>query len=237
MIDAYEQTGKLIRQVKRRVASSYRNYDRRPRRNNRILHDYKCIFIHIPKTGGSSIASVLNNLPNRTYPPICIPELYKHAKAVEVQRALGAEMWNEYFTFAIVRNPWDLMVSSYNWWLQKAYKWPALHPQIDKIKAMGSFEAFMQSKYGRFMINEFEGDDMFDWISNRNAIIVDYVGRFEALDDAWLEICTRLNVTGTPLTHLNQSERKHYRDYYSDKTKDIVYRRFRKTIDWFGYEY
>jgi len=181
----------------------------------RIFHDFKCIFIHIPKTAGNSITQTLNSLPrqkiNIKHPYVDLP---KHAKASEIKQAVGNEIWEEYFTFAFVRNPWDLMVSSYFWWLQKAPKWKKFHADIKEIEQLGSFTHFMYSQYGRGMINRLEGN-LFDWLSEDGEIIVDFVGRFENLHNDWNEICDRIGVEPYELPHTNQTERSSYREYYT----------------------
>ena len=204
----------------------------------RILHGYGCIFVHIPKTGGNSIMASLNSLPQRRaaaeFPPVKYP---KHAKAAEVKGVVGDPLWEEYFSFAFVRNPWDLMVSSYGWWLQKAQKWEKFHLNVREIERMGSFSAFMHSRYGRRMINRSEGD-IFDWISEDGRIIVDFVGRFESLQEDWDRICDRIGAPRRQLPHMNRTERKaSYREYYSEETRRIVAERFHRTIEMFGYEF
>jgi len=216
-----------------------------PHRKNKIffhkniLYDYKCIYIHIPKTGGTSINNALHNLPKKNrledFNPVRL-NYSKHASALEMKHAVGDEIWEEYFTFAFVRNPWDIMVSSYNWWLQKAPKWKHLHHDVKNIEHLGSFERFMHSKYGRKMINEFKGN-MFNWLSENDEVIVDFVGKFENIQEDWNRICERLCVEPYKLPYLNQTERKHYKEYYTQETKQIVHERFKKIIEIYDYEF
>ena len=74
-----------------------------------ISHQYKCIFIHIPRTGGTSIEmSITGNdwwFFNRGE---------KHI-TVRQARARYADYWKEYFKFTIVRNPYDQLVSHWLW--------------------------------------------------------------------------------------------------------------------------
>jgi hypothetical protein len=35
-------------------------------------------------------------------------------------------LWRQHFAFTFVRNPWDLMGSSYCWWLRKGKGYPAI---------------------------------------------------------------------------------------------------------------
>ena len=106
-----------------------------------------------------------------------------------MRTVIGQDLWASYFTFAFVRNPWDLMVSTYNWWLQKAPRWESLNETVAEITAMGGFVGFMQSRYGSAQINEIEGN-ISGWITDGSGnIILDYVARFERLQEDWQVVC------------------------------------------------
>ncbi|NEO98873.1 MAG: sulfotransferase family protein [Symploca sp. SIO2E9] len=194
--------------------------------------EHQVISVHIPKTAGNSIARGLayNGFAKT-------PLLKKHAKAQEYREVVGNRVWEECFTFALVRNPWDLMVSSYNWWLQKASKYEQLHQEIEAIRQLGSFPAFINSIYGSMMLNEYYGS-IVDWICDcRQKVIVEFVGKFESLDDDWSYICKRLSLKDTTLPHTNQTSRLTYQDYYDTKSKKIVEQRFEWAINQFGYTF
>ena len=215
----------------------------------RILPDHNCIYIHIPKTDGNSIAEALDTLPSTTVfdlpdtglydPDIELPDVHrpKHIKAHELRSAIGQEAWAQFFTFAFVLNPWDLMVSSYNWWLQKASKWPDYPPIVVEIRGMDGFAGFMASRLGARQINEMEGN-ISDWITDgAGNILLDYVARFESLEESWGVICDRMDVPLIPLPYENKSERSHYRTYYNQETRQQIADRFSWSIEKFGYRF
>ena len=149
---------------------------------------------------------------------------------------MGQVAWSRSFSFAFVRNPWDLMVSSYRWWLEKADRWDELRPAADEIRGMGSFPTFIHSPYGRQMINEQSGT-LRDWICDGDGqIIVDRVGRFERLRDDWAEISETIGVN-VPLPHLNQGTRGPYQDYYDDASRGLIEERFDWAIEHFKYRF
>jgi hypothetical protein len=65
-----------------------------------ISHEHKFIFVHVPKTGGTSIESLLD-LSGA-----------KHNTARQY-RNFFPDVWKRYFSFAFVRNPWDRVLSFY----------------------------------------------------------------------------------------------------------------------------
>jgi len=222
-----------------------------------ISYKHKFVFVHIPKTAGTSISRRLFREEHfslykavkkvkfisnylftcQLYALLFTPDLHKHAKAREIRSVVGEKVWNDFYTFAFVRNPWDLMVSSYKWWLQKANIWPHLKEDIDNIKKMDGFNSFIRSDYGRKMLNEQYGN-IYDWISDeKGQIMLDYVGRFENLEEDFYSISEEIGLPVKELPRVNVTNRDHYREYYDDYTKSIVEERFHKTIKLFDYHF
>jgi hypothetical protein len=221
-----------------------------------VSHHKQFIFVHLPKTGGTAVNRVLQketesmhqkalrklkNLPFWLWPGyngagFITPRISKHAKAREIRDVLGDDMWETYFTFTFVRNPWDLMVSSYKWWLQKAYIWPHLKRRIDVIKGL-SFPQFIRTEFGMKMINEHYGD-MYDWlVDEEGRVIVDHVGKYEHLQEEFTMIGQKIGLKRFKLPQVNITHRDHYRAYYDDATRELVARRFIKTIEAFDYKF
>ncbi len=222
-----------------------------------ISHDHRFIFVHIPKTAGTSITRALLSqevplyrkairklthlhtrlLPGPASPRLSQPPIPKHAKAKDIKKMVGRKIWNSYFTFAIVRNPWDLMVSSYHWWLQHAEIWEKLQPYHEAVRAMDGFDRFIRSDLGRERINEARGD-IFDWLTDEDGgIIVDYVARYEQLQDEYNKICQITGIPPVSLPQTNTTRRSDYRDYYDDQSQKLVQERFHRTIKQFGYSF
>jgi len=67
---------------------------------------------------------------------------------------------------------------------------------------------------------------------------IDYIGRFEDLDNSWKYICEKLNIPEIPLPHKNKSEgSKDYREVYTEKTKAFVAEKYSDDIKLFNYEF
>ncbi len=86
-----------------------------------INHEYKCIFVEVPKTGSTSIRSIIGS-PEK--PHLNIKEI-KEKNFYEFdldttnvfmhffKRKIIELKWKQYFKFGFVRNPWDRVVSLY----------------------------------------------------------------------------------------------------------------------------
>lgn len=161
------------------------------------------IFIHINKTGGSSVALALG-LP-----------MQMHATALEIRHHLTREQWDQAFKFAFVRNPWDKVVSHYHYRVHTN--------QTGLGDGNIDFNGWVQRSYGSKEPAFYDNPRFFmpqlDWISDESgALIVDHVGRYENLAKDFSEVCRILGVR-KELPHVRQSSHKHYRDYYSDEAK------------------
>jgi hypothetical protein len=194
------------------------------------------VFIHTPKCAGTSIHRALRTIHDRLSLPLDERKYHKHEKASEVRRILGPT-WDKCFTFSFIRNPWDLMVSSYHWWLNHASQFPSLVEHASKVKALPDFGAFIRSPYGSEMINEQQGKDLTDWISDGDKVIVDLVGRYENLEQDWQRVCEALKIESLPLTRENRVARSDYRSFYDVASQRLVADRFARTIKQFGYEF
>jgi hypothetical protein len=79
------------------------------------------------------------------------------------------------------------------------------------------------------------------YLVDSDEIVVDYVGRYENLLEAWGFLRDKLNIGSRhrdmELPRLNVSEREDYRIYYKDKDIERVYDLYKKDIELFKYNY
>lgn len=211
-----------------------------------VKPEQRVIFIHIPKCGGTSVHDFLEaSTPLRQMPPtaaqlaqFCEPSLHKHVKARDLYAIVGSDLWESTGRLAVVRNPWDLMVSSYCWWLEKAHRFSSLRNDASEVAKLGDFSSFIKSEYGGNRINECEGNPQ-DWfMDEKGADMVTSVARFETLDDDLALFCEKAEITpGKALPRLNFTVRTGYRDYYNTETRNTVAKRFSYVIDRFEYAF
>ena len=200
-----------LRQFPRLRAVALRGATTYWRLRERYLQNY--LFIHINKTGGRSIETALG----------CV---YEHKTARQKRREVGAAVWDEKFTFAFVRNPWDRVVSQYFY-----------RRQTEQGAEDLSFEDWVRRVYAEQDPQLRSREVLFlpqsDWVTDENGdYLVDFVGRFERFEEDFQHVCDRIGVAKS-LPHKNKSSRGDYRAYYTDETAGIVARYFAEDIDRF----
>lgn len=189
--------------------------------------NHQCIFIHIPRTGGVSISNAL------------FGHLIGHHRTAEQYRCIfGHSAFRKYFKFTFVRNPWDRAVSAFSF-----------------LKAGGMDE--LDKQWARDYLSDYDNFDSFvrGWITPQNIrkIIhfvpqhefiysddlrpfIDFTGRFEDLDADFQRVRYRLGLQ-TALQHMNASNRREYKRYYTRQSRDIIGEVYRTDIVLFGYDF
>jgi len=205
----------------------------------------KFIFIHIYKTAGFSMTNALTPFavrPKSKYRLLRVvfrllkrierltsfdPESFStHLTASEVINAIGRKTFDSYFSFAIVRNPWDWQVSIYHYMLKSEN-----HHQHNLAKSFGNFDAYIRWRCAEEV--RFQKDFIY---SEDGELLVDFVGRFENIDTDFKKICSRIGISAT-LPKLNVSNTIPYQQFYNDETRELVRRTFDVDISLFGYEF
>ncbi len=203
----------------------------------------KFVFIHIYKTGGTSVQKMLEKYDRRfdltcrlkllarkatnsDMPVLARP--YKHANAEKVRTLIGADCYDSYFKFAFVRNPWDWQVSLYYYMLRSP---DTMHPQVPLVKSMENFD-----RYIRWRCRE-EVRLQYNFIYVDGKLLVDFVGRYENFQLDFDKICDRLDIARQQLPKVNTTKRDRYRDYYTPETRLLVSEAFSVDIETFGYEF
>ncbi len=197
-------------------AGKYRTWHRTWR--ERYLRPY--VFIHINKTGGSSIEKALGMRLD-------------HGTALEKYRQLGDKAWQKKYKFTIVRNPWDKVVSHYHY--------RVLTNQTGLKDKSISFDEWLQLCYVDRNPQFFDQPKMFQpqtqWlVDEQGELLVDFVGRFENLEVDFQRVCQSLNLK-LALGHKKKSKRGSYRDYYSSNSRDLIADIFASDIQIFDYNF
>ena len=210
---------------------------------------YRFLFVHIPKTGGTSIRAALRYY--KWSDPYRIPlflcsrlsaftghrlacKLPRHAKIIAAHEMLPRDFFDSLFKFAFVRNPWDLQVSSYHHILRE-------RPHL--LADIKDFETFIKVKLDpdrppvyHFDVTTTPQSDYL--IDLKGRILVDYIGRYESLEEDFKGVCKRIGIKPPRLPHKRKAvDRWDYRRYYSDHTAELIANHFKRDIELFGYSF
>ncbi|HEY2569478.1 MAG TPA: sulfotransferase family 2 domain-containing protein [Candidatus Udaeobacter sp.] len=199
-----------------------------------ISFQKRFLFVHIPKTAGNSIQSVLSEysedellalrkeqdgverfgLHNPRY------KIKKHSTLTEYRAALGEADFGNLYKFTCVRNPWDRMVSYYFTPTQAPEAWDRKKFKriISSALSVGDYLRLEKGEKNPF--------------GNVNCIM-----RFEGLADDFRRVCTALDISPVALPQYNRSKREHYSSYYDNELRELVHKRFAAEIERFGYAF
>ena len=211
---------------------------------------HRFLFVHIAKTGGTSVRASLQPLRRRDpwYLPMYLcsrlshlsghriaTKLPRHAKVVAAKELLPREFFDSLFKFAFVRNPWDLQVSSFH------------HIRRERPQFLGGhedFEDFLRWKLNPERAYQYHLDTSIELQSDylvdlHGDLVVDFVGRYERLEVDFAEACRRIGIAQRELTHKRRAKdrKQDYRSYYSDETAGLVATHFERDIQLFGYSF
>lgn len=187
-----------------------------------VSQNPKIIFIHIPRTGGTSLRQIFG-----------FPLVGHQTKAVILRNKIGQEEWNSHYKFSIVRNPWDRTVSSYLFLkddvIGKNYKFPG---------GLAPNETFKEWVRRKMITVPFMGNFYSkSWLGDESGVIVDDILKFENYEQDVRAMLAKFGLEPDVMPHLNKSNRLHYSEYYDDITKEIVRQNFAHDIELFQYEF
>jgi len=172
------------------------------------------IFVHVPKTGGTSIEGVLREHNGKL---LMHNELNRHAYPEDTQPLMG----EGFIRFAFVRNPWDQFVSL----------WASLRQTDHAEWGRLSFEEFVKRwiEKGNLQYRYFH-PSFSKWYS--------FVGRFERLQEDWkkfVDLYAKWLPAKLPVKNISIHE--DYQECYTDTLRDMVTEAEAGVINQFGYKF
>ena len=188
-------------------------------------------YINIPKAACSSFKA---SITNRNFPD-----------DYSVHTAIGGKfrfsrLNSDYFVFSFVRNPFDRLASCYESKFHRdaAIKKPYLAYKYYLLGILSKdlgFEHFIKTIYRipeRLAEKHFRSQH--SSLYRHGKCVADFVGKFENLETDYEPI--RQKYGFAPLKHYNKTDKGNWMDYYTPKTAKMVYRKYRKDFETFGYQ-
>jgi Sulfotransferase family len=191
----------------------------------------KFIFIHNYKAAGTSIRAALSKqtlIPERLFYKIYGTLNFDyHRTALDLKKIIPPLIFNNFYKFGFVRNPWDLEVSHYTY-----VKTFTKHPDFDFYKQFKTFEAFVDWRVHNKII--LQKSFFYD---NDNQCLVNFIGKYEKLKEDYTQVCTFLNLQNDlPFYNKSRESGKKFLDYYNEKSIELVNQAYQEDIILFNYK-
>ena len=245
-----------------------------------VSHRLKAIFIHIPKCAGTSVVNILSNYDDALefVGPASVSQRVElntyhlnHVTAKHLKSVIPPDVWESYYKFTFVRDPWSRLVSIYYYRLGQLERPGNLLKTSTLLRSSKLSEIIKNplwvSKYliSDFIVkrrnkklyhNESTRISFTEWLQNgltrvksmtqnncTNFItdegghnLVDFVGSHENMESDFSEICQRLGIEAE-LPHLNSTNHRNYRSYYTPELRNLVAEKFAQDIERFHFRF
>jgi len=181
-----------------------------------LIDGGKGIFVHNPRTAGSSIAAALGCRDS-------------HETAWELRKRYGFSAWSKAWTFGMVRHPWSRAVS---WFL-----WNHTNGTVQGFRewvAGGCQETWLHYNWVGKQVRPLRQVECF---VGQGGVIVDHIGRFENLAEEFSILCDLFGCEDVTLPHIGATPNPDFLRFYDDASRDAIAELDRWAIKKFGYEF
>lgn len=198
-----------------------------------LSQDRGFAFVHLYKTAGESIEEAYDTVAlwsdvqiggsdfgERVQPGFrARTGLYKHSTAAEIRAAVGADVWDRWYTFGVVRDPVARAVSLYTYACRidraggrkdrlrrmfgrsrrEATRWAI----VRQARAASGFSEWIRHPE---VMRTIGLRPQTDFLCDREGrLLVTEVLKMESLAEGWASVCSRLGLPDVPLPHRNAS--------------------------------
>jgi hypothetical protein len=202
-----------------------------------INHEYKLIFVHIPRTGGTAVEKlfVKHDMWN-------IRKEHKHLLASQAKKVYK-DYWNDYFKFSVVRDPWARTISMLNF------------SEFFKLRKTNQGKVDLNSWINKYQVENtniiIENDNRF---SNCNQLFnnkkhiekqiylnvldeeLDYICTFDNLGEDIKYILEKNNLK-SDIGNYFKKPAISYENYFTEETKQQVYDLYENDIKFFNFKF
>lgn len=226
-----------------------------------VCFEKKYIFIHIPKTGGTTIASRLK-IPSgmhafsRSKLRISVEECFytdDHIPAWILKKIKPNE-FGEYYKFSFVRNPYDRAISEFFWFIsdklekvnnveienEKNIKnWLLNKKPLNEEVLKSYFDKWIKTYFNKKNFDRKLSQKSYLFNKEKTKMLVDDVYKFEDFESEFERLCKKINFSKSPNSILSVSKDSKIEIdrniLLTSENKDHIYSLFKEDFDAFGY--
>lgn len=201
------------------------------------------IFIHIAKTAGGSINTIMKN--NQIYidPINQNPNHESYLdKEYDWNSFKNFNLGNFDYSFAFVRNTYERLVSAFfTPWVNNSLHQDSNNRELTELDFLNFVKSFILKEQN---FNFFRWSHVMPFLDIRSKLYdgdnkqrLSFIGNFENLQIDFDSVCLQLDLRPITLPHNHKSKHKHYSEYYNDEAIDIISNFYKQDIECFGYRF
>lgn len=204
-----------------------------------ISHKHRFIFFAVPRTATHAVRQALRaHLGEDDWEQqalfgkqvIPVPDIasigHGHVSFQQARAYLPAGTVSSYFKFGFVRNPFDRFVST-------CFFLNRRNPGFTGNEVEFMRQAIRNTRFRQRVLVSPQYHMLTD---GNDTLMIDYVGRYETLQESFDNICSQIGVTPAELSMKNSSRHRQYQCYYDETLKLSVAEFYRKDFELFGYD-
>ncbi|MEX0598214.1 MAG: sulfotransferase family 2 domain-containing protein [Candidatus Paceibacterota bacterium] len=192
-----------------------------------ICHKSKLCFVHIPKTGGTSIEKFLNLRKRKNLYGVTNGKALHHLTYTELKKHFPK--LDNYFTFSLVRHPYSRLLSDYNWFRT-----------LPVVQTWGHCIDDFLTLVEDIVINKSYDDDkhydhfkpQYEYVCEGTQIKVKHLGKLENIEETFQLLRTKFGINKSSL-HKNKTGPH---NELTDEQKKRVFKLYSDDFKIFGYE-
>lgn len=184
-----------------------------------ISHHHRCIFVHQRKAAGLSVIAAFGALGKAE-------KNYLNKGVLSRHWSLHNPYLTDYFTFSVVRNPWDRFISGWK------YCESTRNKPIEEV-----LENLPQDGHDFRHLTQLQSDVLYP---PEGKLAVQQLMRFETLQQDFDAVCDRIGMAHTELMKANSTEARQnasYRELFTPRAKALFEAHYGRDIELFGYQF
>ena len=201
------------------------------------------IFIHIPKTAGTSLALLWKQkgyIAAQEWKNWYLKNDHISAarlkSRIDDEDVLSGYRWQDFYKFSIVRNPFDLLIS---YWQYKRRSPSQIHHSESMAMDFNDFVFYLLENCDDPTANPIR-NGQFSWLEDLNQnLLVDKVIRLDDLTHDYKNICKKIGIEFQLPAVLNATAGPFYNhhEYYNSESRVLVERIFETDLNKYEFEF